>query len=172
GLVIATDQEAARAYAKRPHEITGEKPTVVLSDEAGASERIEQFQNSTDRWMVAVRMDSEGVDVPRLCVGGYATSASTPLSFAQAIGPFVRARSRGETASVLLPSVPVLLALANTMEVERDHALGRPKNDDENDVVVFDDQAVEQANRDEGASSDQLGSFEALGAEALFDRVL
>src|SRR5699024_9849513 len=57
-------------------------------------------------------------------------------------------------------------------ETERDHALDRPKNDDENDVVVFDDQAVEQANRDEGASSDQLGSFEALGAEALFDRVL
>src|SRR5699024_10581307 len=86
--------------------------------------------------------------------GVYATSASTPLFFAQAIGRFVRARKRGETASVFLPSVPVLLALANTMEVERDHALDRPKNDDENDVVVFDDQAVEQANRDEGASSD------------------
>ena len=172
GLVIATDQEAARAYAKRLHEITGEKPTVVLSDEAGASERIEKFQNSTDRWMVAVRMVSEGVDVPRLCVGVYATSASTPLFFAQAIGRFVRARKRGETASVFLPSVPVLLALANSMEAERDHALDRPKNEDENDVVVFDDEAMEQANRNEGASSDQLGSFEALGAEALFDRVL
>ena len=172
GLVIATDQEAARAYAKRLHEITGEKPTVVLSDEAGASERIEKFQNSTDRWMVAVRMVSEGVDVPRLCVGVYATSSATPLFFAQAIGRFVRARKRGETASVFLPSVPILMALANTMEVERDHALDRPKNEDENDVVVFDEQAMEQANRSESASSDQLGSFEALGAEALFDRVL
>ena len=152
-------------------ELTGEKPTVVLSDEAGASARIEEFQNSTDRWMVAVRMVSEGVDVPRLCVGVYATSSSTPLFFAQAIGRFVRARKRGETASVFLPSVPILLALANSMEVERDHALDRPRNEDENDVVVFDDQALEQANRSEGAS-DQLGSFEALGAEALFDRVL
>ncbi|RAC09837.1 ATP-dependent helicase, partial [Burkholderia multivorans] len=69
GLVIATDQDAARAYAKVLRELTGEKPTVVLSDEAGASARIEEFQNSTDRWMVAVRMVSEGVDVPRLCVG-------------------------------------------------------------------------------------------------------
>ncbi len=171
GLVIATDQTTARAYAKQLREITGEKPTVVLSDEAGASARIEEFQNSNDRWMVAVRMVSEGVDVPRLCVGVYATSSSTPLFFAQAIGRFVRARKRGETASVFLPSVPVLLALANTMEVERDHALDRPKNEDENDVVVFDEQALEQANRSEGAS-DQLGSFEALGAEALFDRVL
>lgn len=171
GLVIATDQDAARAYAKVLREITGERPTVVLSDEAGASARIEEFQNSTDRWMVAVRMVSEGVDVPRLCVGVYATSSSTPLFFAQAIGRFVRARKRGETASVFLPSVPILLALANTMEVERDHALDRPKSEDENDVVVFDDQALEAANRNEGAS-DQLGSFEALGAEALFDRVL
>ncbi|WP_453985818.1 DEAD/DEAH box helicase [Brevibacterium casei] len=171
GLVIATDQDAARAYAKVLREITGERPTVVLSDEAGASARIEEFQNSTDRWMVAVRMVSEGVDVPRLCVGVYATSSSTPLFFAQAIGRFVRARKRGETASVFLPSVPILLALANTMEVERDHALDRPKTEDENDVVVFDDQALAAAYRNEGAS-DQLGSFEALGAEALFDRVL
>ena len=171
GLVIATDQDAARAYAKVLREITGERPTVVLSDEAGASARIEEFQNSTDRWMVAVRMVSEGVDVPRLCVGVYATSSSTPLFFAQAIGRFVRARKRGETASVFLPSVPILLALANTMEVERDHALDRPKSEDENDVVVFDDQALAAAYRNEGAS-DQLGSFEALGAEALFDRVL
>ena len=61
---------------------------------------------STSRWMVAVRMVSEGVDVPRLAVGVYATSASTPLFFAQAIGRFVRARRRGETASVFLPNVP------------------------------------------------------------------
>ena len=62
--------------------------------------------------MVAVRMVSEGVDVPRLSVGVYATSTATPLFFAQAVGRFVRARRRGETASVFLPSVPQLLALA------------------------------------------------------------
>ena len=75
----------------------------MLSDEAEASSRIEAFANGTSRWMVAVRMVSEGVDVPRLAVGVYATSASTPLFFAQAIGRFVRARRRGETASVFLP---------------------------------------------------------------------
>ena len=61
--------------------------------------------------MVAVRMVSEGVDVPRLAVGVWATTMSTPLFFAQAVGRFVRARSRGETASVFLPSVPHLLEL-------------------------------------------------------------
>ena len=75
--------------------------------------------------MVAVRMVSEGVDVPRLAVGVYATTTSTPLFFAQAVGRFVRARGRGETASVFLPSVPALLGYAAEMERERDHVLGR-----------------------------------------------
>ena len=68
---------------------------MVLSDDAGSSERIATFALSEQRWLVAVRMVSEGVDIPRLAVGVYATSASTPLYFAQAIGRFVRARPRG-----------------------------------------------------------------------------
>ena len=79
---------------------------MVLSDEKGSSKKIEKFTHSEQRWMVAVRMVSEGVDVPRLAVGVWATTVSTPLFFAQAVGRFVRARSRGETASVFLPSVP------------------------------------------------------------------
>src|SRR5262249_58940076 len=103
----------------------GGAPTVVVSDEKAASRRIAQFAESEKRWMVAVRMVSEGVDVPRLAVGVYATSTSTPLFFAQAVGRFVRARARGETASVFVPSVPALLGFASGMEVQRDHVLGR-----------------------------------------------
>src|SRR6185437_12797527 len=97
--------------------------TVVLSDDPKASTRIAKFSESEDKWMVAVRMVSEGVDVPRLAVGVYATAIATPLFFAQAVGRFVRARARGETASVFLPSVPHLLGFAAEMEVERDHVL-------------------------------------------------
>src|SRR5690606_8840024 len=121
GLVIATDQAAARAYAEILTRLTGTPPTLVLSDDEGSGDRITQFAQGTQRWMVAVRMVSEGVDVPRLCVGVYATSAATPLYFAQAIGRFVRARRRGELATVFLPSVPVLLRLAAELERERDH---------------------------------------------------
>ncbi|BDZ40859.1 hypothetical protein GCM10025865_01580 [Paraoerskovia sediminicola] len=126
GLVIASDQTDARAYAGHLARITGTSPTVVLSDDDGASARIDEFASGDARWMVAVRMVSEGVDVPRLAVGVYATSTATPLYFAQAVGRFVRARRRGETASVFLPSVPRLVDLANAMEAERDHALDRP----------------------------------------------
>ena len=130
GLVIASDQQSARAYAKLIGQLTGEKAVVVLSDDAGASGRIAAFAGSQQRWLVAVRMVSEGVDIPRLAVGVYATSASTPLFFAQAIGRFVRARRTGETASVFVPSVAHLLELASDMEVERDHVLGEKRPDD------------------------------------------
>jgi superfamily II DNA or RNA helicase len=165
GLVIASDQQAARSYAKLIERVTGEKAVVVLSDDAGASARIATFAASTDRWMVAVRMVSEGVDIPRLAVGVYATSASTPLYFAQAIGRFVRARRPGETATVFLPSVPHLLGLASEMEAERDHILGKAKRDEE-------DLLVERAQRTEDASGELEKRFEALSATAELDQVI
>ncbi|MFC6355595.1 DEAD/DEAH box helicase [Luethyella okanaganae] len=174
GLVIATDHYAARSYARILEDLTGDEVTVVLSDEKEASDRIEAFSTSTSRWMVAVRMVSEGVDVPRLAVGVYATSAATPLFFAQAIGRFVRARRRGETASVFLPNVPQLMALASQLELERDHALDRIGEDEEGDLYNPEDAMIAAANRDEKASETLTGefAFQALDSQATFDRVV
>nr|WP_179617384.1 DEAD/DEAH box helicase [Nocardioides marinisabuli] len=172
GLVIATDQDSARSYAKTLRKITGESATVVLSDEKAASKKISAFAADESRWMVAVRMVSEGVDVPRLAVGVWATTTSTPLFFAQAVGRFVRARTRGEIASIFLPSVPRLLSFASEMEVERDHVLGR-KVTDEDDIFAAEDDLLAQANASESASSEEQSlSFEAIGSEARFDHVL
>jgi len=176
GLVIATDQTTARAYAVILEEIAGEPVTIVLSDEKEASDRIDEFSKNERRWMVAVRMVSEGVDVPRLAVGVYATSAATPLYFAQAIGRFVRARRRGETASIFLPNVPGLLSLANAMELERDHALDRSNRDDGDDGMYNpEDAMVAAANKDDKAS-DNLGeedfTWQALDSQATFDMVM
>lgn len=172
-MVIATDQTDARAYAGLLARLTGQSPTVVLSDDDGASARIDEFSASDSRWLVAVRMVSEGVDVPRLAVGVYATSTSTPLFFAQAVGRFVRARRRGETASVFLPSVAPLLGLANALEVERDHALDRPLTaEEQGEGFNPEDALVAEANRAEKGSDALQGTFEALEAQASFDRVL
>ncbi|WP_214370805.1 DEAD/DEAH box helicase [Pseudonocardia sp. H11422] len=168
GLVIASDQTTARAYAAILAEITGTPPVVVLSDEAGASDRIAKFSTSEDRWMVAVRMVSEGVDVPRLAVGVYATSASTPLFFAQAIGRFVRSRRPGETASVFVPSVPVLLGLASELEAQRDHVLGKPHRAEEK----WNDEELAAAQRQEDEPGEDEPSFTALGAEAELDQLI
>lgn len=174
GLVIAADQDSARAYAKLIKEITGHRATVVLSDDAGASKRIDEFTDSGDRWMVAVRMVSEGVDVPRLAVGVYATTISTPLFFAQAVGRFVRSRRRGETASVFLPTIPALLGFAHEMEVERDHVLDKPKRDGEEDPYAESEKELAEAEKqqdEETGDQDEL-PFEALESDAVFDRVV
>ena len=168
GLVIATDHYAARAYASLLQDITGQQAVLVLSDEKAASRHIEAFAKSDRRWMVAVRMVSEGVDIPRLGVGVYATSASTPLFFAQAVGRYVRTRRRGETASIFLPSVPSLTALAGQLELERDHALDRVAQ-----VDLLDDALLVEANRSEPSSPATYEfDFKAIESSATFDRVL
>jgi superfamily II DNA or RNA helicase len=168
GLVIATDQTVAREYAKALTAITGEEPTVVLSDDPTASKRIAEFGASDQKWMVAVRMVSEGVDVPRLAVGVYATSASTPLYFAQAIGRFVRSRRKGETASVFLPSVPVLLDLAAQLEAQRDHVLGKPHREKDG----LDDDLLADANKQKDELGEEEKAFTSLGADAELDQVI
>jgi superfamily II DNA or RNA helicase len=167
GLVIAGDHADARAYAALLRTITGTRPVVVLSDDPGASAKIGAFAESDARWMVAVRMVSEGVDIPRLAVGVYATSVSTALFFAQAVGRFVRVRSRGETASVFLPSVPLLLGYAAELEAERDHVLARRADDAEERELE-----AAQRRRDTPDLLDDQAPFKALEASAHFDRAL
>ena len=166
GLVIATDHEDARAYAARLRRLTGTRPVVVLSDDPAASRKIAAFADSDTRWMVAVRMVSEGVDIPRLAVGVYATSVGTALFFAQAVGRFVRARQRGETASVFLPSIPVLLGYAAELEAERDHVLHAARDDAEAGVLAAAQRQPDTPDQDPALP------FEALQASAHFDRVL
>ncbi len=167
GLVIATDHADARAYATVLRDITGTQPVVVLSDDPAATRKIRRFAASADRWMVAVRMVSEGVDIPRLAVGVYATSVGTALFFAQAVGRFVRTRQRGETASVFLPSIPALLGYAAELEAERDHVLKRAGDEADDELALAEAQRLRDA-RDE---LDQE-PFLALEASAHFDRVL
>jgi superfamily II DNA or RNA helicase len=167
GMIIASDQTAARAYAALLTKLTAEAPTVVLSDDPGSSERISQFAEGTGRWLVAVRMVSEGVDVPRLSVGIYATSASTPLFFAQAIGRFVRSRRPGETASIFVPSVPTLLQLASELEAQRNHVLGAPHRESLDDPLVGDPALQQQTEK-----TDEDKGFTSLGADAELDQVI
>lgn len=172
GLVIASDHEHARAYEEILKSITKEKPVLVLSDDPKAGEKIAKFTHSKARWMVAVRMVSEGVDIPRLAVGVYATNTSTPLFFAQAVGRFVRARQHGETATVFVPSVPVLLSHAAEIERQRDHVLGHRAIsgvwNEEEAITKFENQARNRFD----SEFDDLPAFEALDSEATFDKAV
>jgi superfamily II DNA or RNA helicase len=124
GLALCDDRAHARATAALLRTITGEKPVVVLSDEAGAHARIDRFARGGPRgprWLVAVNMVSEGVDVPRLLIAAYATVKRTDLFFRQAVGRLVRRRPGDPddlVATVFLPADPSLKTCAERVEVE------------------------------------------------------
>jgi superfamily II DNA or RNA helicase len=128
GLVVAADGAHARAIAAVLKGVTGRAPTVVLHTDARAAEKLTAFTRSTDRWIVAVNMVSEGVDIPRLRVGVYATAAKTPLIFRQIVGRFVRTLPGRpvDMSWLYLPADPGLRAHAADVERELRHIL-RPQ---------------------------------------------
>jgi hypothetical protein len=124
GLVLCDDRAHARATGALLRTIAGEKPVLVVSDEPQAHARIDRFARgdaSAPRWLVAVNMVSEGVDVPRLVLAAYATVKRTDLFFRQAVGRVVRRRGHDPgdlVATVFLPADPTLTGCAERVEVE------------------------------------------------------
>jgi superfamily II DNA or RNA helicase len=158
GLVIASDQDHARAIALRLAAVSGQQPELVMSDEPGASRRIAEFAASDRRWLVSVLMVSEGVDIPRLRVGVYATAARTELFFRQVVGRFIRATPgpRRQMSYLLMPADSRLKALAHEIELERRHALDLSPIDEEEEAAELD-----EPDRGEGEPG---GGFAALSS--------
>jgi superfamily II DNA or RNA helicase len=157
GLVVASDMENARRIAERLERIAIERPEIVTSDEPGSSAKIAAFSAGSRRWLVSVLMVSEGVDIPRLRVGVYATAARTELFFRQVIGRFVRRTPtpKAQMSYLLLPADTRLKALAAQIEEERNHALEQQAAAEE-----------EQPERERSASDDP---FHALSSSAYAD---
>ena len=127
GLAVAADATHARRIAKLLSETTGRAPVVVLHTETHAARKLADFRGSREPWIVAVNMVSEGVDIPRLRVGVYATAAKTPLIFRQIVGRFVRTipGRAPEPSWLYLPADPTLRTHASEVETELRHALHR-----------------------------------------------
>jgi superfamily II DNA or RNA helicase len=166
GLVIATDQQHAHGIATMIRRHVGVPAEVVVSDDPTASERIARFAAGDAPWLVAVRMVSEGVDIPRLRVGVYATTVTTELFFRQAVGRFVRWQpERGsQKAYVYLPDDPRLRTHAFSIAEARRHVLRPPAlgSDDTGD----DRRASEPDPVEASAEPEQLSLFSVLSAVA------
>lgn len=164
GLVLATDQDTARGYAEVAERVLGYRPVVILSDDPVANRRIAEFDRSDERLAIAVRMISEGVDIPRVAVLGYLTRAAKELIWQQSVGRALRRSSPSadhEVATVFLPAVRPLLDLAARMEVERNHVV-RVVSDTTDEIVL------EQVDSEATSSTE----FTALSAEAQFGHLL
>jgi superfamily II DNA or RNA helicase len=163
GLVLASDQDDARAYAEIVEKVTGEAPVVILSDDPKASDKIAEFTTGTQRMAVCVRMVSEGVDVPRAACLAWMTSYRTPLFFAQGVGRVVRSRRPDEVATVFLPAVRPLLALAAELEDERNHVIPPPAPGQSDQLLDVERAETERSDADK---------YELIDADASFAHVL
>ena len=129
GIIFCEDTEGAHAIADTLQRVTGRRPVLAISSEPDSDDRIDDFRKSSDMWLIAIRKVSEGVDIPRLRVGVYATPWDTELFFRQVVGRLVRVRDGDEevdpTAFLFIPDDPKLRAMAHEIQQAREAILDR-----------------------------------------------
>ena len=164
-LAICIDQEHARDIARLIRTRFKVDAEVVVSDDPDASAKIARFAASERHWLVAVRMVSEGVDIPRLRVGVYASTVVTELFFRQAVGRFVRWTSGvpSQKAYVYLPDDPRLRTHAFSIAEARRHVLTPPK---EREDEFTPEELQAEAMRELDLMPEQLSLFNVLGSMA------
>ncbi|MGY6499476.1 MAG: DEAD/DEAH box helicase [Acidimicrobiales bacterium] len=163
GLVVASDQAHAHGIARLMQQRYRVAAMVVTSDDPMASQRIASFADGNAPWLIAVRMVSEGVDIPRLRLGVFATTVTTELFFRQVVGRFVRhtgGAAATERAWLFIPDDPRLRQMAASIAEQRRHSLRRTWEegetpDDEADPTALDEVPGEQ---------EQMSLFEVLSA--------
>lgn len=164
GLIIASDQDHARGIADQLHWRHGVRPVIALSDDSGASDRIAAFAVSDDPWLVAVRMVSEGVDIPRLRIGVYATTTTTELFFRQAVGRLVRWTPGvpSQRAYLFIPDDARLRGFAHRIAETRRHSLRKETAERPEPDPAELDELKEEVVRD----AEQLSLFAVISAVA------
>jgi len=157
GLVIAIDQIHANKVRRMVMQLTGVEPVCVSSDDPDSHTKIESFRESSQPWIVAVKMVSEGVDIPRLRIGVYATMYRTEMFFRQAVGRFVRVEQNHDdpTAMVYIPDDPTLRAYAEEIRMQRVHELEQELKDEK-----------ERQERADGVEDHDSSMFMPLSSEA------
>lgn len=158
GLVIARDTEHARHLAALVEDITGLSPVLAIADEPQAHQKIVDFgsEESTDSWLIAIKMVTEGIDIPRLRVGVFATNVTTELFFRQLVGRLIRISPEcGSNAPnyLYLPGHPLLIDYAQNYAEQRSHIL-------------------EKTARQHSTTRGERELFEPLWARAVHDKTI
>jgi hypothetical protein len=147
----------------RRHGVTA---VVATSDDPDASDKIAGFALSDQPWIVAVRMVSEGVDIPRLRIAVFATMTTTELFFRQAVGRIVR-WTKGvprQKAYFFLPDDVRLRHFAANLAEQRRHSLRkRADSEDSGDIG----QAEPEFDEPPGLEDEQMSLFSVIGSVAL-----
>jgi superfamily II DNA or RNA helicase len=120
GIVYAASIHHVKKYAKIMADICGESVEIVHSELDDSNQVIKRFANGSSRWLISIRMVSEGVDIPRAIVGVYASDISTEMWFRQVVGRHVRKMNgdEGQDALLFIPKHPELCEIAYRVQEE------------------------------------------------------
>jgi superfamily II DNA or RNA helicase len=124
GIITCRDQLHARQVQRLVQKLTHSNPVLVISDDPDSDNKLDHFRESDDVWLIVVRKGSEGLDIPRLRVGVYATNILTELYFLQFLFRLVRQlQGAKEDAYLYMPAHPKLIEYAKGIREMRVHAL-------------------------------------------------
>lgn len=108
---------------------TNEHPTMIEYDDPEAPTKIEIFRKGTEKFILAVRMISEGVDIPRIKIILLACQCGSELLFRQIIGRALRVDDEKNPghATIFMPKFPQLVEWAQRIKDEAVSGLRKRK---------------------------------------------
>lgn len=116
GLVVASSIEHAEAIKLLMIKNYGKSAVVVTTNEIRPSDKIKDFRNSSDEWLISVGMVSEGTNIPRLQVCCNLTNVTTEMYFRQIFGRVLRkTNAPNQEAYMFMPAEPKLVSYARRM---------------------------------------------------------
>jgi superfamily II DNA or RNA helicase len=89
-LIVAKDIYHAVAISKEWQRQYGSEASVVTSDDSEASQKLDIFKRGIGVCLISVKMVSEGVNIPRICIIGILSNCTTALFFRQLVGRGIR----------------------------------------------------------------------------------
>lgn len=153
GLIVAMDQRHAQFLADVMGDVSHSKPLVIASDDKDAHRKLLTFKQGVDPWVIAIKMISEGVNIPRLRVCSYMTNIVTEMFFRQVVGRIVRftAGIEHQESFMFIPADHRLVRMAMDLRAER--------------ILAIQQQPDDEETGEGNGTGREPGSFRLLGAE-------
>lgn len=118
------EERAIHAVEARIKTLTGQRPEVVTSDDSTSRGRLDSFANSSEPFLCAIRMVSEGVDIPRIRMVLFLSYTDSEMLFRQIVGRccrYIDGKEDDTAALVILPKFRVMADFAERFELESKH---------------------------------------------------
>jgi len=135
------DNKYVNKIARMVRIITNTNPLVIHHGIDGVAEKIARFRDSknpNDLFIVSIKQLGEGVDCPRLRVGGYLSNITTEMYLTQVVGRYIRyetSKNSDQYAVMVMPRVPIFEKFAASIENKCAIALQQQEENDERELL-------------------------------------